>query len=432
MMCFIRFVKNKTDEVFNILRRFLMLADKKLFPGDMKVVKTSDYHVNRLKGSGVQLITSDKRLSEAIENADGVPFQLIFGREPGEGYYVNVGAGFRQLLGIESADLTERLFLDLIEEVVPLYDNIPVNLRDSREKFIRGEIDKYKVEIQIRTSAGEKKWIRDSSLPLRDDATGRIIGSVGILFDITDTKAVMASLALANERVVESELLKTAFLRNISHEVRTPLNAIVGFSSLICEPEYDGYVRKEYRDIINNSADHLLSMMNNIFEISQLDTNGVKADFQEVNLSVLLMAVQERFAGEAESKKLGLRLELPREGCNLTILTDEMKLMQVISNIVNNAIKFTESGSIVIGYYLNGVKVEIFVSDTGIGIPEEHKPHIFKRFYQAESGPARTYPGTGLGLAISKGYTELLGGSIWFTSEQGRGSEFRISVPAQL
>ncbi len=409
-----------------------MLADKKLFPGDMKVVKTSDYHVNRLKGSGVQLITSDKRLSEAIENADGVPFQLIFGREPGEGYYVNVGAGFRQLLGIESADLTERLFLDLIEEVVPLYDNIPVNLRDSREKFIRGEIDKYKVEIQIRTSAGEKKWIRDSSLPLRDDATGRIIGSVGILFDITDTKAVMASLALANERVVESELLKTAFLRNISHEVRTPLNAIVGFSSLICEPEYDGYVRKEYRDIINNSADHLLSMMNNIFEISQLDTNGVKADFQEVNLSVLLMAVQERFAGEAESKKLGLRLELPREGCNLTILTDEMKLMQVISNIVNNAIKFTESGSIVIGYYLNGVKVEIFVSDTGIGIPEEHKPHIFKRFYQAESGPARTYPGTGLGLAISKGYTELLGGSIWFTSEQGRGSEFRISVPAQL
>jgi signal transduction histidine kinase len=432
MMYFISFVRNKTDEVYNILIRFLMLADKKIFPDDMKVVKISDYPVNRLKGSGVQLITTGNRLSEVIENADGVPFQLIFGREPGEGYYVNVGAGFRQLLGTESADLTEKLFLDMIEEVIPLSDNIPVNIRDSREKFLRGEIEKYKVELLIKTPSGEKKWIRDSSLPLRDDATGRIIGSVGILFNITDTKTVIESLALANERAVESELLKTAFLRNISHEVRTPLNAIVGFSSLICEPEYDGYIRKEYRDIINNSADHLLNMMNNIFEISQLDTNGVKASIKEVNLSGLLLVVQERFAGEAESKKLGLRLELPFEGYNLTILTDEMKLLQIISNIVSNAIKFTESGSIAIGYKVNENTVEIFVSDTGIGIPEEHKPHIFKRFYQAESGPARTYPGAGLGLAISKGYTDLLGGSIGFTSELGRGSEFRVIVPAGL
>jgi signal transduction histidine kinase len=408
-----------------------MLANKKIFQNDMKVIKPSDYPQRRFQGTGAGLITSGAKLSEAIENADGVPFQLIFGQKPGEGYYVNVGAGFRQLLGIESGDLTERLFIDMVEEIVPLYENIPADMIESREKFVNGDIEKYKVEILMNTPSGKKKWIRDSSVPLKDDETGRIIGSVGILFDITDRMDALEHLARANEKAIECDRLKTDFLHNLSHEVRTPLNAIIGFSSLICEPGQDVSGRKEYLDIINNSADHLLDMMNNIFEISHLDANGVKVKLKEVNIYSLVRKMYDRFLKDAESNNLEFRFEADLDAIDLTIQTDELKVMQIISNLLSNAIKFTQYGSIEIGYIRKSDSVEFYVTDTGIGINEEHKPSIFKRFYQAESGPARTYPGTGLGLAISKGYVELLGGSIWFTSEQGRGSEFRVSVPVR-
>lgn len=395
----------------------------------MDYLKASDYPGRGFKGSKASVITSGDKLSEAIENADGVPFQLIFGQEPGEGYYVNVGGGFRQLLGIESGDLTEELFIGMIEEVVPGNENITADIATTRRRFINGEIDKYKADLLIKTPSGEKKWIRDTSLPLKDEETGRIIGSVGILFDITETKMTLASLAQAKEKAVESDLLKTAFLHNLSHEVRTPLNAIIGFSSLICEPDQDNYGRREYLDIINNSADNLLDMMNNIFEISHLDSNGVKVRLSEVNIYIMLQEIFIRFGKQAREKDLQFRFEPDMKSPYLTIKTDEQKLTQVISSLVSNALKFTKMGSVWFGYILHDDSVEFYVGDTGIGIAEEHKPHVFKRFYQAENGPARSYPGIGLGLAISKAYIELIGGSIWFASEQGRGSEFRVRVP---
>jgi signal transduction histidine kinase len=405
-----------------------MLADKKFFQKEMNVLKASDYPGRGSKGSKVSVKNGEK-LSEAIENADGIPFQLIFGQKPGEGYYVNVVAGFRQLLGIESDDLTEKLFIEMVEEVVPIYENIPADLYNSREKFLSGEIEKYKVEILIRTPTGDKKWIRDTSVPLKDEESGRIIGSVGILFDITESKKTLASLALAKEKAVESDLLKTAFLHNLSHEVRTPLNAIIGFSSLICEPDQDSYGRKEYLDIINNSADNLLDMMNNIFEISHLDSNGVKVRMSDVNIYNLFQEIFIRFGKQAGEKDLQFRFEPDLKSPCLTIVTDEQKLTHVISSLVSNALKFTRMGSVWFGYILSDDYVEFYVGDTGIGIAEEHKPHVFNRFYQAESGPARSFPGIGLGLAISKAYIKLLGGTIWFASEQGRGSEFRVRVP---
>lgn len=406
-----------------------MLAYKKIFQNEMDVLKASDYPNRGFKGIKAVFSGNGSKLSEAIENADGVPFQLIFGQEPGEGYYVNVGVCFRQLLGIVSEDLTERLFIEMIEEVIPIYENIPADIYSSREKFIRGEIEKYRVEILIKTPSGEKKWIRDTSLPLKDENTRRIIGSVGILFDITETKKTLASLSMAKEKAVESDLLKTAFLHNLSHEVRTPLNAIIGFSSLICEPDQDSYGRMEYLNIINNSADHLLDMMNNIFEISHLDSNGVKVRLSEVNVFAMFHKIFVRFGKLAKEKDLQFRFEPDMKSSSFTILTDEQKLTQVISSLVSNAIKFTMMGSVWFGYVLNDESVEFYVRDTGVGIQKEHKPHIFTRFYQAERGPARSFPGIGLGLAISKAYIELLGGTIWFASEQGWGSEFRVRLP---
>jgi signal transduction histidine kinase len=397
----------------------------------MKVIRSSEYTENGLRLSEAHLNNNEAHLSEVIEFADGVPFQLIFGPEIGEGYYLNVGEGVRQLLGIEPRGLTEKLFLDIIEEVVPLYDHIPADMNESRKKFISGEIDRYKAEVLVTIPGGGKKWISDSSIPLKDEETGRVIGSSGILFDITERKQTIAHLARANEKADESERLKTAFVQNLSHEVRTPLNAIIGFSTLLCEPEQDLQQRQQFLDIINTSTDHLLEVIDNVIEISRIDANIVKPEYKNVDINAMLERVYNQFKPKTDGNKISLYLNPGLGDSNLRIETDGYMLLQVMICLAGNAIKFTEHGKVELGYNLKDDKVEFYVSDTGIGIPDEHKPKIFNRFYQAENSATRGYSGTGLGLAISKAYTELLGGSIRFESKVGEGSVFWVTLPVK-
>ena len=408
-----------------------MSAVKKLFKSEMKVVKSSDYPVNNLKGTDVHQPESGIQFCDAIENADGVPFQLIFGSEIGEGYYLKVGDGVEQLLGIEPGSLTEKLLLSLVEEIVPLYDHIPTDLAEIREKFINGEIKKYKAEVLVTTHLGEKKWLSDSSLPMKDEESGKVIGSFGILFDISERKQTLAYLARANEKADESDRLKTAFVQNISHEVRTPLNAIVGFSTLICEPEQDRDHRQQFRDIINNSTDHLLEIMDNIIEISRIEANAVSVAVKEVNRNSDMQRVYNRFSPKADEKKILLRFTKQIDANEVNIMTDGYKFLQVMTNLLSNAIKFTMAGIVEFGYKLKDGRIEFYVSDTGIGVPEEHKSMIFNRFYQAEMSKTRSYAGTGLGLSISKAYIELMGGTIWFTSQPGEESTFCFTLPSE-
>lgn len=395
----------------------------------MRVVKSPDYPVSNLKGSEFYLNNSGTQFCEAIENADGVPFQLIFGPEIGDGYYLNIGDGVRQLLGVEPNGFTEKLFLDMIEEIIPLSEHIPVDYTESRKKFISGDIEKYKAELLITTHLGEKKWISDSSLPLKNEETGKVIGSFGILFDISERKQTLVHLARAREKADESDRLKKAFVQNISHEVRTPLNAIVGFSTLICDTEQDQNQRLQFLDIINNSTDHLLEVMDNIIEISRIDAHAVTIDIKKVDLNALMQRVFNQFLSKADEKKIILRIKTQEDECNHVILADGLKLLQIMTCMVSNAIKFTSAGSVEFGYKLKVDAIEFSVSDSGVGIPEEQKSSIFNRFYRGESGTTRNYSGTGLGLSISKAYIELMGGSTWFKSQTGVGSTFWFTIP---
>lgn len=406
-----------------------MLAEKTIFKCDMKVVKSSDYPENHLKESVVQLINSGTHFSEAIENADGVPFQLIFGPTIDEGYYYNVGAGIKQLLGLDPGGLTEKVFHDMIDEIVPLYNHIPVNLVEARKKFINGEIKKYKAEVLITTPAGEKKWLMDSSLPLIDEETGKVIGSYGILFDITGLKLNNAKLALSTKQSDEDDSLRNAFLHNISHEVRTPLNAIVGFSTLLCESEFLHEQKKQYLSIINSSTDHLLEILDNIVEISKIDAGAVTNYKEELNLNSLIREVFDRFNPKAKEKGIVLHYEAQTEDGEVIVVTDKFKLEYILNNLVNNALKFTFAGTVIFGFTGVDKNIKFYVSDTGIGIPEEHKSKIFNRFYQAECGTTRRFEGTGLGLSVARAYVELLGGKIWFNSQIGKGTKFWFTVP---
>lgn len=363
-----------------------------------------------------------------IEYDEGVPFQLMFGHEPGEGNYIFVGEGMGKLTGIDTRQISEKTFAGMIEEVIPLSENVPADVSALRDYILKGIIADYRIEMLLNTPAGEKRWIKESALTVKDDETGRITGVVGILYDVTEKRKTLASLAAASEKADESERLKNTFLQNISHEVRTPLNAIVGFSSLLCEPEIY-YRKEEFVDMINNSTDHFLEIMDSIMEISRIEAGSAHVAISEINPDTVLKRIHRIFKKRAEESNLELIYKNASEGDVPVIKTDDYKFFQVMNNLVGNALKFTHQGQVEFGYEKDEDLIEFFVSDTGIGIEDEHKNKIFTKFYQAESGITRKYPGIGLGLSISKAYVEMLGGKIRFSSVPGKGTIFRFSLP---
>lgn len=399
---------------------------------DMSVEK-SQYN----SGHPIRKTDKEKHLNtwefycKIIENSDGVPFQLIFGPRPGEGYYLHFGNGIIQLLGISPEDFTEELIQGMIENIVPLSEEIPSDVSEARQKFISGEIKRYKAEILVRTAGNEKKWVLFSSLPLTDQDSGKVTGATGIIYDITENKRNVDTLNKLKENAEAEDRLKAAFLRNISHEIRTPLNAIVGYSALLSEQLEGPEPHKEYLDIILRSSDQLLEIIDDLMEISKIEAKTVKITMDKVNLNSIIRMMNDQFGNEASGKDLLLSYKTGLNDKESDVFTDRYKVTQVLWHLISNAVKFTEAGSVDFGYSMKDGKVEFWVSDTGPGIPEEQQAVVFSRFRQGDNTPTRSHGGIGLGLSISRGYVELLGGEIWFTSKPGEGSVFRFTIPAE-
>ncbi len=252
---------------------------------------------------------------------------------------------------------------------------------------------------------------------------------IGVIQDITDRKLIEEELLRAKEKAVESDKLKTAFLHNISHEIRTPLNAIVGFSTLLAEPDNDSPTIKSYVEVINQSSDQLLAIISDIVDISNIEAGLATVKLTEINLNAKLKTICDIFASKAAEKNIDFRCENGLEYADAFIDTDSTKLIQILTNIFNNSLKFTKSGFITLRYSLVGKFLEFSISDSGIGISKEHQEKIFERFYQVQNTVSRVYEGTGLGLPISKAYVELLGGTLWLNSEPGTGTTFYFTIP---
>jgi PAS domain S-box-containing protein len=252
-----------------------------------------------------------------------------------------------------------------------------------------------------------------------------------IFQDITDRKLNEDELIKAKDKAEESDRLKTAFLHNISHEIRTPMNAIVGFSTLLSEPDIDSESRKSYTEVIMQSSNHLLGIITDIVDISNIEANLVKLVKTEVNLNSTFRSLHDHFIPKATEKELILSFENELPDSEAFFVTDNSKLVQILTNLINNALKFTHNGEIKFGYKVKESFLEFYVSDSGIGIAPEYHSRIFDRFYQVQSIVSRIYEGTGLGLAISKAYVELLGGEIKVSSEPGTGSTFFFTIPYQ-
>ena len=252
-----------------------------------------------------------------------------------------------------------------------------------------------------------------------------------IFQDITDRKVNEAELIAAKEKAEESDRLKTAFLHNISHEIRTPMNAIVGFSALLEDSKSDPVAQQSYIETIMQSSNHLLAIISDIVDISNLEANLVKITKSEINVNNTLKSIWNQFQPKALEKKIEFKCVSELSDSDANILADSTKLTQVITNLISNALKFTDNGVVAVNLKFEDDFLNFTVSDTGIGIAAEFQDRIFERFFQVHNSTSRIYEGTGLGLAISRAYVELMGGTINLSSKPGQGTTFMFSIPYQ-
>jgi CheY-like chemotaxis protein len=233
----------------------------------------------------------------------------------------------------------------------------------------------------------------------------------------------------SKEHAEESDRLKSAFLSNMSHEIRTPMNGILGFAELLKANDLTGEQQQEYIRIIKKSGNRLLSIINDIIDISKIESEQMKVTLTVTNLNEQIKYLYAFFMPEATFKNIKIFVKNPLPVTEAIIITDKEKIYAILTNLINNAIKFTNEGFIEFGYEKKDRHLEFFVKDTGTGIRQEHKKFIFERFRQGSESINRNYEGAGLGLSISKAYVEMLGGKIWVESELGKGSTFYFTIP---
>ncbi len=240
---------------------------------------------------------------------------------------------------------------------------------------------------------------------------------------------VFEDLLHAKNKAEESDRLKSAFLANMSHEIRTPMNGILGFAELLKEPHLSDEQQEKYIGIIEKSGERMLNIINDIVDISRIESGLMDVSLVESNINEQLEYIYSFFKPQVEAKGMQLVLSsvLPAEQAK--VITDREKLFAVLTNLVKNAIKYSKEGFIEYGCRKKGSFLEFFVKDTGIGIPKDRQHAIFSRFVQADIEDIEARQGAGLGLAIAKAYVEMLGGSIWVESEEGKGSSFCFTIP---
>ncbi len=261
-----------------------------------------------------------------------------------------------------------------------------------------------------------------------------VIGYV-VLLDYNVRKKT-AELKLRNEelqtskqKAEESERLKTAFLQNMSHEIRTPMNGIIGFMRLLQQPDLEAAQQKKYIDIVIRSGNRLLTTINNIIEFSKINSSQVELHPAPLNLRELMSYHYHFFKLHATDRGLEMEIEKQVKPAEAYILCDKNILDGVLTNLINNAIKFTKKGKISIGNFIEGDRLIFFVKDTGIGIPGDKREAIFKPFVQGNENLNRPYEGSGLGLSIVREHLKLISGEIWVDSTPGQGSTFYFSIP---
>ncbi|MCB2194776.1 MAG: PAS domain S-box protein [Bacteroidetes bacterium] len=372
----------------------------------------------RLKIINKQIDLSEKKFRAAFKTSpDAININRL-----NDGAYIEINSGFTKMTGFTDEDVLHKN---------PYTINIWYNDKD-RERLIndlkkKKELTNY--EINYKTKNGDVKTGLLSASIIEIDGVEHYIS---ITRDISERKEYEEKLKEARKKAEESDMLKSAFLANMSHEIRTPMNAILGFGQLLREKKLDREKQNKFLDIIVVRSKNLLQIINDIIDISKIEANQLNLEIRQFSLNKVLYELFSSFEAElAAQNKEGLKLEfkaeLDRDASHIE--SDEVRLKQILTNLISNAIKFTEKGKIEFGYKVEKEVLHFFVQDTGIGIPQSAMKHIFERFRQADDSNTRQFGGTGLGLSISKQLVQMMGGEIWVESEENKGSVFHFTIP---
>jgi len=389
----------------SIVINFRNITDRKLAEDKLK---ESEFHA--------------RKLSRGIEQS---PAAVIITDTQGQIEYVN--PKFTQMTGY-SSDRVRGKVARILKK-----DRTPEDIHQQIWQTIcSGKV--WTGEYVSRRMNGEAYWESVSLTPILDPESA-ISNYIITMEDISDRKKMIADLMDARKKAEESDRLKSSFLANMSHEIRTPMNAIVGFSEMLSAPDLTTGERNKFSAIIRSRSDDLMHIINDLLEISRIESGNVKVIRNRVMINEMLGeldAIFRKRLQQSSKATISLVVERPLPDNQSIIQTDGYILKQVFSNLIENSIKYTSTGRIKFGYLLPGHdSITFFVSDTGIGISKSNQEIIFEHFRQAEIENPHQYSGTGLGLAICKGSLALLEGIIWVESEPGKGSTFYFTLPFQ-
>ncbi|MCB2195987.1 MAG: response regulator [Bacteroidetes bacterium] len=323
------------------------------------------------------------------------------------------------------------------------------------ENHLNKKTSYYENKFRLKHKDGHYIWILDRGKAIFNK-DGVAIRVVGTHTDITEKQRIedelhqyqahleekvrerTKELQLAKEKAEESDKLKSAFLANMSHEIRTPMNAIVGFADLLSDHDLNDEQRQELIELINKNTNTLVYLIDDIIDIAKIEAGQLKLNKTETNINQILNDVFQSFIETNNLRDQGaVRLKLQKgiTNDNFTIHTDPVRFQQILINLIGNAIKYTEKGSIECGYQVKAEQeksyLEFYVKDTGVGIPKDKHQHIFERFSKVEDNKTKLYRGTGLGLTITKNLVEMLGGKIWLHSKENVGSTFHFTLPVE-
>lgn len=399
------------------------------FKGSNKWILSSGNIVHRPNGSTVskmigfiQDISSRKKVEKELRESEE-KFRMIF--ETGSD-------------GLFLVDIASDKILELNEAAAKLFSSKSEILLHSSFSSLWEDPDFIKAAIKnqhLRVYSEFGK--RHNSVIFPTDATfsyfmlNNALTLIASVRDVTERFESEKEIIRAKEKAEESDRLKSAFLANMSHEIRTPLNSIVGFSRLLIRKSYSAEKQKVMMNEIQTNSDQLLNIINDILDISKIESNQLDIDIYKVSSRAILTELYEPFKLQIEThrKSIDLILDTDKKS-DAIVFADPLRVKQVLSNLLNNAIKFTNEGYVKYGYFLDEKQNPIFfVEDTGKGIARKNLSIIFEHFRQEEDSYTRRYGGTGLGLSISKSLVELMGGSIWVDSDKGKGARFFFTLP---
>ncbi|MCF8229315.1 MAG: PAS domain S-box protein [Bacteroidales bacterium] len=393
-----------------------------------------DHDGKPLKVFGTKQNITNRILAEKDIRESEEKFRAIFNESPigieiyrSDGLQINANPASLEMFGISSFSEVERF---------NIFDGTSLS-EENKSKLRNGEAIRYQATFDFekvksmgqydssKTGTAEFDYI---ITPLHG-SENEIAGYMLMVQDITRRKRIERELILAKEKAEESDRLKSAFLANMSHEIRTPMNGILGFADLLKEPGLSGEDQRQYINVIEKSGERMLNIINDLINISKIEAGQVEISTSETNVNWQMSYLHDFFKPEAEKKGLQIKMICSLPDTESSIYTDGEKLYAILTNLIKNALKYTDTGSVKFGYYPKNGFMEFFVIDSGTGIPEDRQKDVFERFSRAHSFSDGTYEGAGLGLAICKAYVELLGGRIWVKSKAGKGSSFYFSIP---